>query len=105
MANDAHNQTVMIEVLKGGVAMEMTPKLTKQIELLEFLQEVARNSHNKETKTTAKDAETQVRMLFKQLATLANEAYPNEKPISDASLGLLEDTMRRYKFTLVISKK
>lgn len=105
MANE-HNQTVMVEVLKdGGVAVDMAPKLLKKIEFLEEMKDIARNSRNKEAKVFAEETETQARMLFKQLAVLANEAYPNEKQISDGSLGLLEETVSRYKFTLVISKR
>ena len=103
MSND-HNETVMIEVLKGGIAIDMTPKLLKNLEWVAYAKDIANSGRNKETKVFAEDAETQARMLFKQLAALANEAYPNEKPIGEASLGLLEDTVRRYKFTLVISK-
>ena len=102
---DEHNQTVMVEVLKGGVAMDMAPKLLKKIEWVEYTKDIARSGRNKEAKAFAEEAETQARMLFKQLAALANEAYPNEKQISDASLGLLEETFSRYKFTLVISKR
>lgn len=101
---DEHNQTVMVEVLKGGIAVDMTPKLLKKLEWVIYAKDVANSGRNKETKAFAEDAETQARMLFKQLAALANEAYPNEKEISESSLGLLEDTIRRYKFTLVISK-
>lgn len=104
MSND-HNQAVMMEVLKGSVAVDMAPKLLKKIEFLEEMQDIARNSRNKEAKTFAEETEIQARMLFKQLAVLANEAYPNEKQISDGSLGLLTETVARYKFTLVISKR
>jgi len=44
-------------------------------------------------------------MLFKQIAELANQAYPEEKEISTAGLGLLTDVLKRYKYTLVISKQ
>ena len=102
---DQHNQTVMMEVLKGGIAVDMSLKLQKKLDLLEEMKDIARNSRNKDAKTFAEEAEIQARMLFKQLAMLANEAYPNEKQISDGSLGLLEDTYSKYKFTLVISKR
>ena len=104
MSNE-HNETVMVEVLKGGTAMDMTPKLLKKIEWVEYTKDIARSGRNKEAKAFAEEAETQARMLFKQLAALANEAYPNEKQLSDGSLGLLEETFSRYKFTLVISKR
>lgn len=104
MKNDEHNQAVMVEVLKGAVAVDMTPKLSKKLEWVRYAKDVANSGRNKETKTFAEDAETQARMLFKQLAALANEAYPTAKEISEDSLGLLQETMKRYKFTLVISK-
>ena len=104
MKNDENGQSVMIDVLKGAVVVDMTPKLSKKLEWVRYAKDIANSGRNKETKAFAEDAETQARMLFKQLAALANEAYPNEKEISEASLGLLEETMKRYKFTLVISK-
>jgi hypothetical protein len=104
MSNE-HNETVMIEVLKGGIAIDMASKLLKKIEWVEYTKDVARSGRNKEAKAFAEEAETQARMLFKQLAAIANEAYPNEKQISDGSLGLLDETMSRYKFTLIVSKR
>lgn len=104
MKNDENNHSVMVEVLKGAVAVDMTPKLSKKLEWVRYAKDVSNSGRNKEAKAFAEDAETQARMLFKQLAALANEAYPTEKEISESSLGLLEDVMKRYKFTLIISK-
>lgn len=99
------NEEVFMEVLKGSVAIDMEQNLSKKIEWVEYTKDIARSGRNKEAKAFAEEAEVQARMLFKQLALLANEAYPNEKQLSDGSLGLLSEVITRYKFTLVISKR
>lgn len=103
--NNDHNQTVMMETLKGAVAVDMTALLKKKYDFVEQVKDIARNGRDKDAKAFAEQAEVQTRMLFKHLAEIANEAFKTEKQISTASLGLFEEVLEKYKFTVVVSKR
>jgi hypothetical protein len=103
--NNEHNQTVMIETLKGGVSVDMTALLQKKYDFLKEAKEISQNTRDKEAKAFTEQVEIQTRILFKHFAEIMNGAFPNEKQISGASLGLLEDVLNRYKITVVVSKR
>lgn len=51
------------------------------------------------------DTEKRLRDLMWIFAKSANEAFPEEKQIGRGSLGLLNEPLTNYNFTLVIEKK
>ena len=92
-------QAVFEQQLQGAVKVDLNAILENEVA---FLQEM-RSRFGKDK--IVDETEKRVRDLFRVFAKVANTAFPNDKQIGEASLGLLSEPLNRYDWTVLIAKR
>lgn len=99
--NVTHDQQLTISVLKDEARIvDFSARLAREIEYFRITER--KFGHNDKR---TKEVEAKLRDLLGFFAEAVNEAFPEETPIKQSSLGLYSDILTRYKWTLVASKQ
>jgi hypothetical protein len=96
-----HDQEVMVQVLKDEArVINLNNIFEREIEYYNITQRKFGHSDKR-----TKEVEAKLRDLLGFFAEAVNEAFPEEKPINQASLGLYSDMLTKYKWTVTASKQ
>lgn len=90
---------VFEQQLKGAIKVDLNSILQNEITFLKEMK--SRFGKDK----IVDETEKRVRDLFRVFARASNEAFPTDKQIGEASLGLLSEPLERYNWTILIAKK
>lgn len=92
-------QEAMLDQLQGAQRIDLTAILKSEVEFYHNMR--ARFGKDK----IVDETEKRVRDLFRVFAKAANEAFPNNKQIGEASLGLLTEPLEYYDWILLVNNK
>jgi hypothetical protein len=99
--NLTHEQEITVQVLKNEARIvNLNDNFVREIDYYKMTERKFGHSDKR-----TKDTEAKLRDLLGFFAEAVNEAFPEEKPIKQSSLGLYSDILTKYKWTLIASKQ